>query len=315
MISQQESNSVTIIRTFSMFMIVICHLFQAYNHSLAAVFNVGVQVFFIISGFLYGHKNVSDWNLWYKKRLLKLYIPYIIVAFSVMLIHIIAETANVRWYNIVGYITNLHGLRQVIDIPLNVSGLNHLWFMTAIMFAYIATPIAQYLKKNSFLFLSLMLSVLAPIYLYLPPKLLWGLEWVWLYMFGYFFANISSKQRTLVGVAFIIAFIIILPYIHSEADIANYSRMGRISHCALGVTIFYLGLLFFKGIKNVPRFILFFDKHSFYIFLAHFPLMVGSLSLSQVTSNNYVNVALMIIASAFSTILLEFSSKKISKLF
>lgn len=55
-------------RFIAMVMIVLCHFFQFYNNELAWWFNVGVQIFLIISGFLYGMKSIEDPCLFYSDR-------------------------------------------------------------------------------------------------------------------------------------------------------------------------------------------------------------------------------------------------------
>ena len=82
MLNNNESCIITYIRVFAMFLIVICHLQQAYDNKWAWVFNVGVQVFLAISGWLYGNKNIVNWGKWYKDKIMKLYVPYIIYVVS-----------------------------------------------------------------------------------------------------------------------------------------------------------------------------------------------------------------------------------------
>ena len=149
-ISEKESNAIVIIRATAMFSIILCHLFQAYNNYLASVFNIGVQVFLVMSGYLYGKKDITSWQDWYKKRFIKLYIPYFIVAFSVSLLILILNAETIKWYKYIALLINIQGLRLVFHDyipPLSFSALSHLWFMTAIMFAYFSTPLLQHLKN------------------------------------------------------------------------------------------------------------------------------------------------------------------------
>ena len=50
-------------RLLAMISIVICHVFQALESPLCYYFNVGVQVFLFISGYLYGKKRISDYSV------------------------------------------------------------------------------------------------------------------------------------------------------------------------------------------------------------------------------------------------------------
>ena len=319
-ISEKESNAIVIIRATAMFSIVLCHLFQAYNVlSLASVFNIGVQVFLVMSGYLYGKKQITSWSQWYKKRFLKLYIPFTIVWLSVFLFHFIFKTDTIKWYNIVNFLTNLQGLRLVFDISqLHVSGLSHLWFMTAIMFAYFSTPVLQSLKKYSQLCLVLILIFFAIFYFHLTPRGRWlfGVEWFWLYAFGYFFANISIKARKFYMCLFAFIYLYALTQIKRPQDIIYlWSILGRRHHCALGILLFTTGVTYLQRFtinsKNMAVF-RWFDKYSFFIYLTHFTVMVGTLSLAKITNHLFVNVLLMILVSAILTYLLVIANNFIT---
>lgn len=56
----QRQASISMVRFIAMILIVVCHMFQYYDHELCHWFNVGVQVFFVISGFLYGTKEIDN---------------------------------------------------------------------------------------------------------------------------------------------------------------------------------------------------------------------------------------------------------------
>ena len=75
-----ESNAIVMVRAFAMLSIITCHLFQCYGiYQLSSIFNIGVQVFLVLSGFLYGRKTITEWNLWALKRFKKLYIPTLLI--------------------------------------------------------------------------------------------------------------------------------------------------------------------------------------------------------------------------------------------
>jgi hypothetical protein len=57
--------------------IVACHLCQCYGLAVAWILNDGVQVFYVISGWLFGlHADIGDIGYWYGKRLLRIVVPY-----------------------------------------------------------------------------------------------------------------------------------------------------------------------------------------------------------------------------------------------
>ncbi|MBR4723604.1 MAG: acyltransferase family protein, partial [Clostridia bacterium] len=69
-ISREESNIISVIRVFAMFLIVLCHISYTYGKFafIGQVFNVGVDVFFIVSGFIYGQKQIECTYKWVKNR-------------------------------------------------------------------------------------------------------------------------------------------------------------------------------------------------------------------------------------------------------
>ena len=56
---EEKNASISLIRMVAMSFIIICHIFQTYGNELAWWFNVGVQIFLIISGYLYCSKDYS----------------------------------------------------------------------------------------------------------------------------------------------------------------------------------------------------------------------------------------------------------------
>lgn len=79
-LSKSESFAISYIRVFAMLSIILCHLFQAYGvYQFSSIFNVGVQVFIVISGLLYGHKTITSWGTWSIQRAIKLYVPMVLL--------------------------------------------------------------------------------------------------------------------------------------------------------------------------------------------------------------------------------------------
>lgn len=110
MINQKESNAISILRVMAMFSIVTCHILQGLDNRWAWILNVGVQVFFVMSGYLYGNKQIEDWKKWYTKRIRKLYIPFILFASFGLLAYGLFTDTNIGIKNICAYIFNIQGL-------------------------------------------------------------------------------------------------------------------------------------------------------------------------------------------------------------
>ena len=106
--------------------ILVCHILQSYDNQWAWVLNVGVQIFLVLSGFLYGHKNVDNWRIWFSSRLRKLYVPFVLFAVLCLGIMKAFTETSVKLRDLIVYLFDMQGIFG------GVNGLNHLWFMTAI---------------------------------------------------------------------------------------------------------------------------------------------------------------------------------------
>ncbi len=154
---------ISVTRIAGMFLIFATHLFLGfYGSSLGYVFNVGVPLFFIISGYLYGEKEIKEPVIWYFRRFIKICVPMYIFVLPVWLYCFIRYGARFPY----GYILNWQGLSFVfvrikesfLMLPESMSGIGHLWFLTVIMLCYLllilvkkseSTDFVKNIKKNS----------------------------------------------------------------------------------------------------------------------------------------------------------------------
>ena len=104
---------------------------QYENFILAWWFNVGVQIFLCISGYLYGQKNTEKITSFYGKRFLKILVPYYIV-------FLIAGFFEAMFFSNVFSIARF-GAGLVCRTT--IAGGEHLWFVPVILFCYVLTPV------------------------------------------------------------------------------------------------------------------------------------------------------------------------------
>ena len=74
--NKQRDWTISLIRMISTVLIVTCHFMQYLDLELAWWFNVGVQIFFCVSGFLYGKKRITSPIEFICKNMKKILIPY-----------------------------------------------------------------------------------------------------------------------------------------------------------------------------------------------------------------------------------------------
>jgi len=239
MIDNLERDALNLIRWLSAISIVVCHLLQGLGNDYAWIFNAGVQVFFILSGFLYGSKRITCIKKFYTGRLLKLYIPYLIwVIVSVLLITCFSP------YDISAREFGL----QILMLQ-NISGLDHLWFMRTIFICYLFLPICdRFMTNNSIVTITLFVIISSIILMvcYRP-----GLVWITLYYLGY----ILGRYRRIIPYTFTISLLIFIPLAALSDDFIKAFKLANVSsvmlHSLLGIIIF-LGILLLIRRINMP---------------------------------------------------------------
>ena len=120
-----------------MLMIILCHFLQYYANELAWWFNVGVQIFFVLSGFLYGNKEIESPVSFVKKQFKKILIPYYVFLVPVIALYFVFASEHIAVFSVVKSLF----CAGIID------GIGHLWFIGYILFCYLLTPFLYQIKK------------------------------------------------------------------------------------------------------------------------------------------------------------------------
>lgn len=137
-IKTQHDDVISLIRLMAMCMIITCHIMQYYDMGLAFWFNVGVQIFLCISGFLYGKREIQDAILFISsgfKKILKDYYIFIVICIII--------------YKI--FYPELMPNRTVLGLFFgygSTDGLGHLWFVSCILCCYFITPLLDKFEKK-----------------------------------------------------------------------------------------------------------------------------------------------------------------------
>lgn len=132
--------TISVIRLFATISIVACHIMQTYGLWLSDWLNLGVPVFFLISGILYGAKPVYNPFNRLKKQFVKILIPYYILLISVIV-----------FYCVLGDFKYTGGFFNIVLAtigPGTLGGQGHLWFVHYILFCYLIVPYLYWLKES-----------------------------------------------------------------------------------------------------------------------------------------------------------------------
>lgn len=297
-ISKEESNAISMVRVLAMFSIVICHFFQAYDNWLAFRFNIGVQIFFVLSGYLYGHKEVDKWIPWFIGRFKKLYIPCFI--YCLIATTILTLTTNQSF-----------SIKNYIAISA-ISGIDHLWFMKAIFICYITTPILQLFRKYPLLIYIclIILGIFEFGFLHIQQD---RFSWIWLYAIGYFFPLLKEEYKNVLYILFIISALVIsavMIFVKCDHEIVElWHYIGGIALCILPIVL----LKKYITIKD-NHWLNTLDSYSFYIYITHHIYLVGPLSFTAFIPNKILLILIVTLLIILSSIILKKISDYIIKL-
>lgn len=292
-----QSIAISAIRVLAMTLIIACHFAQAYGYTIAFLLNVGVQIFFLTSGFLYGKIEVTQPLEFYKKRLLRVYVPCILVVAVVMLIQGLIGTWQFNVRDVLIYVFNLQGF-----VSTSVDGLNHLWFLSILMICYLLVPWIQRLLNYKPWLLVGVVIVASLVEFLVVQKMFYTCAWVVLFIAGMIYGKYESPKVSLLvlaGAAVVLAGM--LPFFRLEHLVDSaWAHYCVWLHCGLAVLIFaaiyYLLPKIVLENANLPI-LKQIDKISYEVYLIHHPLIMGPLALLSITPYVGLNIAIILITT------------------
>ncbi len=289
--------------------ILICHFLQYFDNELTWWFNVGLQIFLCISGYLYGRRGViSDDYTFIKKNVFKILIDYYVVIIPAMILFVMFSGEQLE----------LLFAMKVLLLVENLGGGEHMWYLPYCLLCYLITPFLsrffdRFKERRTFLsFLILCLLTVLSFGLFVPyfnPTL------IVCYIIGFFLGTLLKNERcnlyrgmsVLIHIAAVLsnAAQIVIDYVLNyqfEGTIASIYRIFcSFAHVALGASIFVLFKWLFERIftGGYPSWLIkicsFSDKYSYDVYLVHHFMILGPLSLMKMTGLAAVNILLILI--------------------
>lgn len=310
--------SISVIRMMAMISIIVCHLCQYYESEWAWWLNVGVQIFFIISGFLYGNKQIDEPIVWIKKQFVKILVPYYIFLVIAVIGYVMIDSNQLDVVPIIGAVFTIG----------TIKGIGHLWFVGYILFCYLMTPylaiFRNYLIQKKLSTALLILFVIVACYIivgvltndYFRPGD------VCCYIFGYFtsvflkkYGSIMLKACIYCSALFCVVSNILYCYLRYVKNMENVSVMRHVtdfSHFFLGYVIV---LILMRSLSHIKynRVLLFSDKYSYEIYLVHQLFILSPLTLMCISNYAFISIVVTIIAIVTLGIILNVSSNLFMK--
>lgn len=324
--------SISACRFCGTLMIIICHFGTAIgNSAIGQAFQVGVQLFLFISGYLYALKKMENKRQWIKGRFLRISIPcYIFIIYASIVSIILFNDFDLKSF-LLGML-NLQGYHHVFvnsGFLMQIPGTSHLWFVTVIFICYLFTIVLRcweskilFSKCNKVCFFMVLLCL----------SVVFGgfgirIDYLVIYTLGYFYAGRKEKQSDyfisvlllVVGVAIRL---LMKGYCDANGDTKLYLYVIiPMSYNLIAFWVFKTISLFEKIInmscrnKHIRNTVLHLDGLSFYIYITHYQFIDGPFDLLGKTGSLVYDVVLVIGLTIISAELLSYISSKIVYIF
>lgn len=192
MAAKTERNyGISLLRVLGMLAIVLCHVTGWLGIAmLEQLFASGVYVFLLISGYLYGRKDIPHPGAWFLSRLKKLLIPYYLFVIPVLLFYIFSSgEQTITWWHCVVYMLCLQGLpflTNIVSVP-EIPSLGNIWFLTVILMCYGLTILVKCIEKRHPAKAQVVIPLLVAAWLIPTLVQYFSLPYVSLYYFVTFF--------------------------------------------------------------------------------------------------------------------------------
>lgn len=302
----KKDYSISFVRMLATGFIVLCHFMQFHNWELAWWFNVGVQMFLFLSGYLYGKKKELDPADFYVKSYKKILVDHYLYVFLIVIVMLLIGRVSLTVRSVARFLVFLEPL----------DGLEHFWFIPYILFCYFITPIIRSIAGR-------INQKSGPVYLLQCLLLLAGVEiairfffirfepaWINCYVLGVLVAGAEKKGKTWKTACILLALGCLLMnglqiYVDYVAELKFgrlknlYSDFCNYAHVLLGVSL-VLGLRWvYRKLDPKAGFITKFldwsDTYSYDIYIVHQFFILGPHSVMSISS---VKIAGVLTASA-----------------
>lgn len=280
-----------------MTLIIACHIAQCYHLQVAYLLNVGVQIFFFMSGFLYGkQEQMPSIKGFYLKRFVRVYIPYFVLLAIILAVYAVFSLTSFSLKQVLFYLLSLQWFVAPIE------GLNHLWFLTVLMFGYLMTPWIKKVMDKAPVACALLFVCCCVVEFVFLKKFYSLSAWLTLYLLGLFYGKYHSKTVSLIAlVASSIALIVLCLFFEPSRLTSFEDRHYMIwLHWTLGVFLFVILYYVLPSLVDDSKHfdvVRHLDNISYEVYLIHHPLILGPLSIMFVTKVAGLNIVLMLVAT------------------
>lgn len=314
------------IRFLGVILILLCHYTEqsinVWCNMSAQFFNIGVPIFIILSGFLFGVREGGKNALsWYIRRIKRIYIPYELFVIILAVITLLCG-GNIITSDWLFLVLGLQG--SVVG----VYGAEQTWFITALLFCYLLTPIIRFIvleirESRNKIIIYTAIFLMIPIALsFIPPAFVYTLfiPFCWYalaYLIGYKFTEI---KLTSIGTicSFVLMLLVFGVRILMRMNFDGSYLYDRITvsytQAIAAFCIFYIIAYIFKN-RKANRLVLWISGISFEIYLYHYMFTVGPIKLFGISGNWIIDcIVVTVVVLIISMVMNKCSTLIIKKL-
>lgn len=312
-----------------MLSIVVGHLLAFYHINTYQFGGIGVELFLLISGFLYGEKAVSaniSWFKWLKKKIQRIMIPMWL--WSIIVLAGIFCVTNEFETGIIPCFFGIQGLNFIFPFSLQVyPGLAHTWYLTVLLLFYPLVlllnqkKVLVFLEKRYKETLACLIIIQIAAAILFQTQISYFIQLFIGFLLGKKMIKLEKKSMSII-VVITFALCVIRIFARKMIDgTALYDKViARWTANLLMLIAFYcvqkLCNRHPKGTKRLVegRLWSFLDGLSYEIYLTHYLFLKAVFSVSIVSDSALIQIPVFIIATLISAFFLHFVSEKIISL-
>ena len=317
---QKRLNNISFVRMISFIFIIVYHILNIlspierwYNGWGGDVFPfyMSLQSFLFISGYLYANKKIEDKKSFYKKELVKLLVPILVLFVGFILLYFCVHPLNF-WDNLTSE-----------KYPFG-----HLWFVWFLVVCYLLIPVFQkaFDKSNPHhKIYSTILLVCCTIEAVAEVVFSFQIV-ICVFVFGMWYGKAQSEKKlenknfqkllciSIIAVSYII-FMTLRYCVYSPNVFLNNLNVGfqHLMSGFIGTSFAILMLLCFEFLNKykTPKILQLSDKYSYYIYIWH-PVFMGTpLRLLKSTQYLTLNLLITLLAIVVGSVFFGFITQKL----
>ncbi len=326
----KRDKSIVFIRVLAMWMILICHIANRLSvGAIAQLFQVGVQIFLLISGYLCAMRPPKSLTKWLAGRARRIFIPIWIFVLVCTVGFIFNPNLSPLGFLLSGF--GVYGVNHIFtlwELP-SVAGLEHLWYITLLLISYIFLALYFSIGEESAKKRNITLGILVALQIILAFFAV-RIDYIVIFFVGYAIYHLkSSAQKYAVLSSNIVAVVLVaVRFLMSRSE--SLSEGGAylyfvIPFCYnfLALAAFYDLRLIFSVLKlgEIPlldKIVTHTDGISYEVYIVHYIFIEGIFSVYADSSEWFIvllETVIFLIVTFGIAELLHLLSTRVNKLF